>query len=226
MFSREQFLTICKMQDALQIKTVGPDWKEKQLDFGSAIFDEAAEALNHYGWKWWAPQTPNFVQAEIELVDILHFAVSGAIEHMPAELIYDFTVQAIDNIPSEEKQAMVDYTFIDLCKTIGCLGVQNHFGQVIYLLTEAATRINSNSDRLFELYVGKNVLNSFRKANGYKEGTYIKTWFGKEDNIILEEILNSFTSSNVVPTPEEIYTQLATRYELVKADVKIISEQN
>ena len=42
---------------------------------------------------------------------------------------------------------------------------------------------------LVSMYVGKNVLNRFRQANGYKEGTYIKIWNGEEDNVHLTNIL-------------------------------------
>ena len=44
-------------------------------------------------------------------------------------------------------------------------------------------------DELQKLYIGKNALNEFRQLNGYKDGTYIKIWNGKEDNVIMQEIL-------------------------------------
>ena len=37
-------------------------------------------------------------------------------------------------------------------------------------------------DELYVGYIGKNVLNFFRQDHGYKDGTYIKVWNGKEDN--------------------------------------------
>ena len=40
-----------------------------------------------------------------------------------------------------------------------------------------------------KLYIGKNCLNQFRQDNGYKEGHYIKVWNGKEDNVVMVEIL-------------------------------------
>ena len=44
----------------------------------------------------------------------------------------------------------------------------------------------------------KNVLNKFRQDNGYKTGEYSKVWFGKEDNVHLEEILNKLEFNNSV----------------------------
>ena len=37
----------------------------------------------------------------------------------------------------------------------------------------------------------KNVLNFFRQDHGYKSGSYIKIWHGREDNEVLSEILAS-----------------------------------
>ncbi len=43
-------------------------------------------------------------------------------------------------------------------------------------------------ERIKNLYVVKNCLNILRAKNGYKEGFYIKDWFGKEDNEVALEI--------------------------------------
>ena len=42
--------------------------------------------------------------------------------------------------------------------------------------------IEMDFDALYRSYVGKNVLNFFRQDHGYKEGTYVKNWAGREDN--------------------------------------------
>jgi hypothetical protein len=43
-------------------------------------------------------------------------------------------------------------------------------------------------NELYQMYVGKNVLNVFRQKAGYKTGTYRKDWAGEEDNEVLERI--------------------------------------
>ena len=67
-------------------------------------------------------------------------------------------------------------------------------------------------DELYEIYVGKNVLNMFRQDNGYKEGTYNKVWNGREDNEHLIELLEEI---NVAPAlvPEKLYAALQNRYD-------------
>jgi hypothetical protein len=51
----------------------------------------------------------------------------------------------------------------------------------LYFFT-ACDAINFDMEELFRMYKAKNILNIFRQHNGYKEGTYIKTWDGMEDN--------------------------------------------
>lgn len=41
---------------------------------------EGTEAIDHVGWKHWKSHTPNFPEFEMELVDILHFALSSFLQ--------------------------------------------------------------------------------------------------------------------------------------------------
>jgi hypothetical protein len=66
-------------------------------------------------------------------------------------------------------------------------------------------------DELFRHYVGKNVLNQFRQANGYLAGTYRKLWNGTEDNVHLIAIAADLD----VESPhyiDQLYTALESRY--------------
>jgi hypothetical protein len=71
-------------------------------------------------------------------------------------------------------------------------------------------------DELFRLYVGKNVLNSFRLAHGYKTGTYAKRWGDREDNEHLVELLEGLVCSPE-DVPDVLYAELATRYRALTA---------
>ena len=64
---------------------------------------------------------------------------------------------------------------------------------------------------LYCQYVGKNVLNMFRQDKGYKEGTYQKTWNGREDNEYLVEIIGSLDSSRL-EFKDEVYAALESAY--------------
>ena len=61
---------------------------------------------------------------------------------------------------------------------------------------------------LFDMYVGKNVLNNFRQDHGYKTGAYRKLWHGREDNEHLMEALRALRCA-----PEEVPTALYAALE-------------
>lgn len=46
-------------------------------------------------------------------------------------------------------------------------------------------------EELYFTYLGKNVLNKFRQDNGYKDGSYVKIWDGKEDNEVMLNIIKT-----------------------------------
>ena len=64
---------------------------------------------------------------------------------------------------------------------------------------------------LFELYVGKNVLNRFRQDHGYADGSYRKLWGGREDNEHLMDIVASLAASTP-DYPAALYAALDERY--------------
>lgn len=216
MFTKSQFVLLCTMQNELQVKTVGPDWMTQPLRYGTAISAELAEANDHYGWKWWAKQEPNKPQAAMELVDTLHFALAACLQGFNGDidLLFDQTMQNIENIPAEGMLELGTWDFIDFTSqaSIAANTGAPHF--TIYLLTRAGEFVDMPVDEMFKAYIGKNVLNGFRKQNGYKEGTYIKTWDGEEDNVYLQTLLdnNDVNDPNFTHT---ILNQLAAKYQAV-----------
>ena len=68
---------------------------------------------------------------------------------------------------------------------------------------------------MYSAYVGKNVLNFFRQDNGYKAGSYVKNWAGREDNEHLVELVAPLDKS-AEDFADQVYRALETRYrELV-----------
>ncbi len=66
-------------------------------------------------------------------------------------------------------------------------------------------------DALYRMYVGKNVLNFFRQDHGYREGSYIKIWDGREDNEHLAELLLQLDSASA-SFRDDVYRGLQARY--------------
>jgi len=69
-------------------------------------------------------------------------------------------------------------------------------------------------DDLYRSYVGKNVLNFFRQDHGYRDGSYVKTWQGREDNEHLVEVLAGL-DSDAPDYRAAVYAGLAARYPAV-----------
>src|SRR5471030_3247154 len=72
----EQTRAMLKLQAEMN-STVNPDWLNAGYPFLRAVVVEAAEALDHVGWKWWKRQEMDIDQVRVELVDILHFYLSA-----------------------------------------------------------------------------------------------------------------------------------------------------
>jgi hypothetical protein len=66
-------------------------------------------------------------------------------------------------------------------------------------------------ENLYTGYIGKNVLNFFRQDHGYQDGSYQKTWDGREDNEHLVEIVAGLDSSSP-EFQQELYQGLKDRY--------------
>ena len=56
------------------------------------------------------------------------------------------------------------------------------------------------------------MLNIFRQDNGYKDGSYEKTWGGREDNEHLADILARL-DCNAVSFKDDVYQALAQTYK-------------
>jgi hypothetical protein len=71
-------------------------------------------------------------------------------------------------------------------------------------------------DELYRGYVGKNVLNFFRQDHGYKDGSYIKVWNGREDNEHLVDIAQALNSQST-SFKDDLYAGLKDRYTSLTA---------
>lgn len=195
--------TMLEMQNAMNQK-IHPQWFEQGFEWYRAIWVECAEMLDHYGWKWWKKQTPDTDQVILELVDIFHFGIA----------------MRIDGKTSYQQLAEQLFTELNNVKTAG------DFKQTLELLAGTAVvekrfdaaafagcmqQIDMSLDDLYRGYVGKNTLNFFRQDHGYKDGTYIKVWNGKEDNEHLVEVVKSLDTEHP-DFAKLVYQGLVARY--------------
>ncbi len=201
---KQKIITMLELQDAMNTK-VRSNWREAGFEWYRAIWMEAAEMLEHYGWKWWKKQQPDSMQVKLEVIDIVHFMLSirlqqkGDVEDIATGIVSDF-----ENAMQAE----------DIRKTIECLALLTltdqgaHFSFIAGIMKY----MEMPFDELYKIYIGKNILNMFRQDNGYQDGSYQKIWQGREDNEHLADILQHL-DSNTASFKEDIYHALVQVYK-------------
>lgn len=200
---KQKLIAMLELQDAMNSK-VNPEWRANGNAWYRAIWVEAAELLDHYGWKWWKKQSPDIEQVALELIDIWHFGLSIVLEKQSdldacvKELEEGLCSKADLGELREDVEAFALATLQS--KAFDIVGFRRLMGQV-----------GLSFDDLYCRYVGKNVLNFFRQDNGYKEGTYIKVWGGREDNEHLVDLVAEL-DSDASDFRDRLYAGLKSRY--------------
>ncbi len=200
---KQKIFTMLELQDAMNTK-VNSDWRSAGYPWYRAIWTECAEMLDHYGWKWWKHQKPDMEQVHLEIVDIWHFALSDLlIRHDSMEDAMEAAFAGLSHPAGgddfrESIEQMAQETIRTQSADITLFAAMMGLGEMDF-------------DRLFKTYVGKNVLNFFRQDHGYKEGSYIKIWSGREDNEHLAEILSELDPDSA-SFSEDLYHRLEQVY--------------
>lgn len=197
---------------------VDPLWVEKRFPYLRAVVIEAAEAIEHHGWKWWKKQDCDIAQLQMEIIDIWHFLLSEILlQHEDDQALAS---QALLQKTDEAGQRSAlefdgkNYHFKDLslvAKLELLIGLATARRVDIALFKAVMEDCGLNWESLFAQYVSKNVLNFFRQDHGYKEGSYHKLWQGREDNEHLVELMESLDTASP-EYPELLYRGLAQRY--------------
>jgi dimeric dUTPase (all-alpha-NTP-PPase superfamily) len=192
-----------EMQDSMNTK-VHSQWFEQDFEWYRAIWIECAEMLDHYGWKWWKHQTPDKDQVMLELVDIFHFGLSCRIDGKQS-----FAAIA-QQLADEMENSNTESDFRLTLEKVAEYALRHH-GFAADYFAGCMNQIEMNFDDLFRQYVGKNTLNFFRQDHGYKNGSYIKVWNGKEDNEVLVELINRL-DIDADDFKEQVYAGLVAAY--------------
>ena len=217
-----------KMQSALNEMTNGADWRNgktalgKVIDWRRCIVMETAELIDSYPWKHWkaVDAQTDIENVRVELVDIWHFLLSLALENFESEKASELLNKALDT--SNEFQAIsTELSVIEqvrIHETMMRTALESVQVSESYLSALTIAFFNSckvaelDFDQLYQIYMAKNVLNKFRQDHGYKEGTYVKEWNGKEDNVVMFEIIakmSSFSGDQLYIGLKEQYVQIS-----------------
>ena len=188
---------------------VNPHWRKANYAWRRAMWIEAAELVDHVGYKWWK-HTGDYDQKQVllEVVDIFHFLLSDVLVENKAggeQLVnsYEWAKRHV-YAPTKDKKIQQIEEFV-------VLALEKHPIQAAFFQVVVALDININD--LLKYYLGKNALNKFRQDHGYKTGEYRKQWgyVGEvvEDNVVLEKILDAV---DTVPSFDSIYADLKAIY--------------
>ena len=199
----QQLTNMLELQNAMNTK-VHEDWAGQNYAWYRAIWLECGELVEHHGYKWWKHQEPDMEQVRLEIVDIWHFGLSmlfdgRAIADIAAQMYADIQKQELDILDIlGATEALAENVLVTRQFKL------RYFWQLLFAA-------GMDFDELYKRYIGKNVLNFFRQDNGYKDGTYKKTWNGREDNEHLTEIQDALDASSD-DFSQQIYQALELRY--------------
>lgn len=217
MLREEQARSMLAMQAAMN-HHIDPDWVHAAYPYLRAVVIEAAEAMEHHGWKWWKHQRCDLPQLQMEIIDIWHFLMSrllldhrgdegAALNHL-MEATRD-TARVSLHFDGREYQTG-SMSLLDKLQLLSATAAADR--TEIPLFSTILDDCDMDWSELFRQYTGKNVLNGFRQDHGYKQGHYRKTWLGREDNEHLVELMDSLD----VPAEtfrDELYKALESRYQ-------------
>lgn len=222
------------MQDHLNRIFSGQDWKIRvpQHEMRFAVIGELFESMKWWeNYEWWKPQPKkNKEQAQLELIDALHFALGfdmmrfagGYAEHLQRH--YDARINYLNSSMARYTEAIshvCGLSYDNICEM--------RVAPAVLSLLEKY--FNLSVEEVFLIYASKYSLNTFRVENGYREGSYHKIWDPmaedgkpKEDNYFLELHMDQMRTTYLNHPDgilDGVQAFLVKAYEGVKIDLGV-----
>ena len=223
----DKILLMLQLQAQLNDATNGEDWTKgitkngKTIDWKRCIYMECAEMIDSFSWKHWKSlnQEPDWENLQIEVIDVWHFIMSLAIEDYSNNLkggVEDLAInisqlESFNTIDLNSSNFDTQDNVIAKVENIMLLSLSKDKLDIEKMIAEFFDLVVMSGldlQTLYRLYVGKNILNQFRQDNGYKDGSYIKVWAGKEDNVVMKRVWEE--DSNI--KPDALYKELTKLY--------------
>lgn len=209
------FKTMVELQHKFN-KQVAEDYLDKNFNWNSAIIAESGELLESLGYKWWKKQIPDINNVKVEAIDLLHFVISETIQDFYnrascKENFIDKTIQDFYFSFEDELELIRNYNKFTIEKLIGKLLRESAGEGRLLILKILFHRLSMSNEDIYVAYIVKNCLNKFRQDNGYKDGTYIKIWNGREDNIVAYELAKAIGACEQLF--DLLYRNLETYYK-------------
>lgn len=220
-------LEIVLLQHKLNTK-IHPSWFTQGFAWERAILSEVSELQDQIGWKWWKKQQLDLPQAQLEVVDILHFVVSKGIEMELGPHRFEVTSleeaaisivreldHVLDKLDELDKGIVIQERVLSLSEEMlrqvtsrddtPCPASQS---ALLSAFASLAASVNLSGQDVYRIYLAKNILNEFRQERGYATGGYKKMWMfegvEQEDNAVLETLMLRFAHLNAADLLEEL----------------------
>lgn len=199
---RARLRNMAVLQDSHN-RQVHADWRDQGYEYYRAVWIECAELLDHIGWKWWRRQQRDLEQVRLEIVDIWHFGLSDLLRaNAVNDALADRMASRAGPVEGADFRAAVEM--------LAQRALENRRFDIDAFI-DVMNALPMGLDELHDIYVGKNVLNAFRQDHGYRDGSYVKTWNGREDNAHLAEIAAGLDIAR--PSyADDLYAALEARY--------------
>ena len=207
------------LQDTLNIKTCGEDWKNGTTSEGRDItWDrylrmELAEMIDSSSrFKHWKDLNADidWDNMRMEVVDGWHFLMSGALVHYNISSITSLCTTHLTNmIPVDTPDYFDTVTAAEGLMASTLCYKENSMARKIYTFFNLLATIGMSFEELYKQYIVKNTLNAYRQDNGYKDGSYVKVIDGLEDNVIIMGMI----THNPTLSPEELYNTYDAFYK-------------
>ena len=195
-------------------KQVAEHYLEKGFNWNSEKKKKSGELLDSLGYKWWKKQEPDMENVKVEAIDLLHFVISDILQ---LNYNYEESLEAsfIDETISEFEENFTSDIYEKEFEDEDLFGLVNilNYNEIPRFATLKIMfkKLDMSNEDVYIAYIVKNCLNKFRQDNGYKDGSYIKNWNGREDNIVAFEIANEWGADEELF--EQLYLDLTTYYK-------------
>jgi len=209
-----------ELQDKLNTKTCGDKWtlgmttEGREINWKRYMRMELFELIDSSDkFKHWKNLDGgvDFENIKMEVVDVWHFLMSQALTELPINAIILMYCYSVLNDEYEAAKELDYFGIIDMADNMIESTYANGVGSmndIFYNFFKLLASVGMSFGDLYKQYLVKNVLNTFRQNNGYKQGTYVKEIDGSEDNV---HIMNMVTSNPSI-TPDELYKEYQVFY--------------
>jgi hypothetical protein len=202
---KQALINMLTMQYSMNTR-VHEDWVNQDFEWYRAIWMECGELIDHYGYKWWKKQTPDLPQVQLEAIDIWHFGLSALFRD--GKSIEVLGEEIYDELQSHRPSGL---GVRESTEALALHSLETHsFSPSLFWDLMLASGLDF--DALYSAYIGKNVLNFFRQDHGYKDGSYIKQWAGREDNEHLVDLIAEL-DEKADDFADQVYGALESRYQ-------------